>query len=44
MHRLEGDDLWSGGVGLLQQLLQVPDVIVAKDQLPHSAVPDSLDH
>lgn len=44
VHSLKGYDLWSGGVRLLQELPQVVDVVVAKDKLLGSTVPDPLDH
>lgn len=44
MHRLKGNNLWSGGVRLLKQLLQVADVIVTEDKLLDPTVPYTLDH
>lgn len=43
MHRLKGNYLRSGGVGLLQQLVKVSDIIVTEDKLPCCAVPHTLD-
>lgn len=43
MHRLKGNYLGGGGVGLLQQLAQVADVIVTEDKLPGRAAPHPLD-
>lgn len=43
MHRLKGNYLRSGGVGLLQQLVKVADIVVTEDELPRRAVPHTLD-
>lgn len=43
MHRLKGNYLGSGGVGLLQQLVKVADIIVTEDKPPCCAVPHPLD-
>lgn len=44
MHRLKGNYLGSGGVGLLQQLVKVADIIVTEDKLLGCAVSHTLDH